>query len=446
MVRHLLHRRRLVGFTAPLLFGLLGFCGSVTAQIGTTDQHGDRPPPYSVEAPRQSARKASPSRRPLRIPFEYVNGFIVVPVRLSTIFETYFIFDTGSSHTIVTHRDIVPYLGRELEERIRIVGSDLSLVLYGNIVRKAELGVGPLLLRSQSLIVLEDGDLDLATMTGRPVYGILGLQAFGAYAVTVDYRSGSLLLEESRGRNFVPRAHRRSRNSSRLPLRVERQKAYLNVFTQVHDGYADSLSLLIDTGASLESLLHVGPADTLIYPDQVVTGPIGLGLGGGLMGYVGRADKLGVGPFEVPEVVMHFQTIDADTLSGALPYRSGLLGNGVLDRFTFTLDLPNRHLYLAPRRGRFRRRAYDRSGLTLVNAGRGLDQFVVQRVGPGSPADSVGLRSGDRVTHLNGIPVSLLSLAGARRRLSARAGKAVRLRVQRGGNTFKYTLRLRERI
>jgi predicted metalloprotease with PDZ domain len=53
-------------------------------------------------------------------------------------------------------------------------------------------------------------------------------------------------------------------------------------------------------------------------------------------------------------------------------------------------------------------------------------------VAPGGPADIAGLRTGDRITHIDG--ASILASEGARRFGAVKPGQRVRITVTRGGN------------
>ena len=192
--------------------------------------------------------------------------------------------------------------------------------------------------------------------------------------------------------------------------------------------------------------MHAARTDSLLYPPQLIIGQIGYGLGGSLYGYVGRSDTLGLGPFALPDVVTHFQTLEADELRSELAPRRGIIGNRLLERFLVTIDYPRRQLLLRPTRRFDKRHAYDRSGLRLVSDGPNLEYVRVQLVVDGSPAAAAGIRIGDRISAINGAPVRLTGLGGCKRRLRRKPGRRVRLRVMRGNQPVTVSFRLRELI
>src|ERR1700676_3624294 len=78
-----------------------------------------------------------------------------------------------------------------------------------------------------------------------------------------------------------------------------------------------------------------------------------------------------------------------------------------------------------------------RIGYDLITAPDGVH---VEDVSPGEPADRAGLRRGDRVVTIDGIPIhDLLSYGTATSRFQA--GKPAVFRLVRGGKTVDLTLR-----
>ena len=431
-VPHLLRHTAVRSGVLGLILGLLvAGAAAALAQPDPLTRYGNPRP--------RATREYRAGAEVVRLPFEYVNGFIVVSVLLDGALPTKFLFDTGSEHTILTEPHLLSLLGRQRGDSIRIVGSDLSRALTGTLVRRVTVGLNGLDLRSQSLVVLEDEALDLAELTGQPVTGVLGTLAFKAYLIKLDYRDKTITLYRDRERVQLDRY-------TELPASGARGKLYLDGVVRVHGEHRDSARLLVDTGASLELLTHVSPGDSSVYPPQIVPGTIGLGIGGRLRGFVGRSDSLIVGPLALSELVTYFQSGADRQLSADLPGRGGLVGNHLLDRFVVVLDFAASRVFVRQTRKCRRPRRFDRSGLTLVSDGRDLRSIIVQAVSPGSPAAAAGFRLADRVTHVNGLPVGLVTLEGLRRKLRKRGATRVRLRVARDGSVLRKTIRLRDLI
>jgi C-terminal processing protease CtpA/Prc len=89
---------------------------------------------------------------------------------------------------------------------------------------------------------------------------------------------------------------------------------------------------------------------------------------------------------------------------------------------------------------------YDRSGLSLIASGPQLQDITIFAVTPNTPADEVDLQKGDIIRTMNGIPGGFLSLQGAINRLKRRAGKRIKLRVERNEEIIKVKFHLRDLI
>ena len=126
--------------------------------------------------------------------------------------------------------------------------------------------------------------------------------------------------------------------------------------------------------------------------------------------------------------------------------RNGILGNSILDRFTFIIDYHREKIYFKPNKRYKDNFLYDRSGLSLAAGGKHLDQFTIQYVIKGSPADLVGLRPGDKVISINRIPARFFSLKDISNKFQKREGKKIRLKIQRNSEKMIFVFRLKDII
>jgi len=377
--------------------------------------------------------------KPLRIPFRYTNGFLIVDIVLNQKLPLSFIFDTGSKHTILTEADYIPFLGQLPEEEIQIIGSDLTTPMTGRLMRRTSINIGEVTLENQSLILLDGNSLNLDVLTGEPIHGILGVGAFGAYGVKINYKLERIELLEHE-------AIRPSKKSTIHPIRIEQSKAYFDVEANILPGVAQKLSLLLDTGASLSMLVHTSRADTTLFPKKLVSGTFGYGLGGYLVGYVGRSDLVKLGPTELPDVVTHFQTTRDSNFFEDIPTREGIIGNGILDHFTILIDFTRSELHLQQVKKPKKKLAYDRSGMHLVRDGEKLNKIRVQHVSAGSPAYHAQVREGDEIIKIGGFPVGIRSLGGIENLLRGKVGKLVKLTIRRNDLVIQKSIRLKELI
>ena len=201
-----------------------------------------------------------------------------------------------------------------------------------------------------------------------------------------------------------------------------------------------------DSGANIALLLHNDSDSSITLPPKLIPGKLGDGLGGYIEGYMGRTYRLHIKPYEFTNITTHFQEVPITLDSLNLNDRNGILGNEILSRFNVILAPFRNELYLKPEKKYNRKFNYDKSGITLIASGLGLDQFTVIGIIPNSPAEEAGLQIGDEVVSVNFLPTSFFGLNDLLWKFQRRNGKRFRLKVLRDGKKHIIRFRLRELI
>ncbi|MCO6480866.1 MAG: aspartyl protease family protein [Phaeodactylibacter sp.] len=378
--------------------------------------------------------------RRIDIPFDYINGFIVVNITFDGVFPLRFIFDTGAEHTILSKREITDLLNAQYLRRFPIIGADLSKELYAYLVQGIELKVGNIIARNRSILVLEEDYFRFEEYAGIDVQGILGSDFFRRFILKINYSRHTISLYDPQywqppGKDYV-----------RMPIEITRNKPYINARVQFHQDTTLQLRLLLDSGAGLALLLHTDTHPGLDLPDKVVPSNLGAGLGGYIQGYMGRIEELGLQSFTFREVISQFQeaSLFFDTTYSSL--RNGIIGNDILSRFTVIIDYIGEQAYFEPNRHYDDEFEYDRSGLFIAATGTNLNNYIVYGVIPGSPAASAGLIPGDEILRVNCWPASFFNLEGIIRKFQKKPGTKIRLKILRGKNKIKVEFVLRDLI
>ena len=161
-------------------------------------------------------------------------------------------------------------------------------------------------------------------------------------------------------------------------------------------------------------------------------------------GYIGRVPNLEFGKYEFDDVVCRFQEVPIDSIN--LIARDGIIGNYILDRFSVVLDYPNQRFFVKPIRRWKRKFKYDKSGINFISVGLENNTYYVNSILEGSPAHLAGLLPGDIIKTINRKPSILLSFNGINRILHSKAGKKVRIKVNREDETLKFQFRLKDLI
>ena len=192
--------------------------------------------------------------------------------------------------------------------------------------------------------------------------------------------------------------------------------------------------LIVDTGAGQTLILQSWFVEEQKlrerYPKRlnVVTGA---GLLGQTRGEIARLQTLKLGDYTITNAFVEFGT-QTNTRPGDI---AGYVGAGILRRFNLTFDLAGRRLSIEPNASYpvdSPPPASVRSGLVCLPEGT---NWIVQDLIPGSPAAQAGVRLGDRLLEINGVPVQPLTLAEVKRAFQAEPGTRVRLRLQAGGES-----------
>jgi len=373
------------------------------------------------------------------IPFQYQHNFILIDAKLYGLFPVKFIFDTGAEHIILFKREYTDALHVRYDKRIPIMGSDLSREIYALIVRKGEIQITGLPVKTNDLLVMEENYFSLDEMVGAPIAGLIGGGFFKNMVVNIDYKKHRLTLIDPR--QFEP-----PDDFVSLPIEVKTNKPYVNAEANLLDGTVVEVDLLLDTGAGVPLLLHNNSDAALHLPDNYIRGRLGMGLGGFLEGFIGRIGKLSMGDVEFPFVLTSFQDIDTAWLMDHDKFRNGLVGNQLLSRFNIYIDYPHSHMYLKAYEAKQKPFNLDRSGMILIAYGAEFNQFAVKDVAENSPASEADIQAGDVIVRLQGIPAHLFTLDGINILLQRKPGKRIKVIVLRDHHELRKTLILRDLI
>jgi C-terminal processing protease CtpA/Prc len=126
--------------------------------------------------------------------------------------------------------------------------------------------------------------------------------------------------------------------------------------------------------------------------------------------------------------------------------RNGAIGGEILSRFRVTFDFPREFLYLKKNQSFKKRFYYNMSGLTLKAKGSKLEHFEITDVREKSPAELAGVKPGDLVLTINGIPAIQLDLNQMNAFFNIRPGKKITIEVDREGQHLKKEFRLANQI
>jgi hypothetical protein len=377
------------------------------------------------------AHWALPPSGRVTVPIRLLNNHVVVDVRIDGHGPFPFLVDTGG-HDIVTPAT-AKALGIVSQGATPTFGAGDKPGSNGY-AHLARIDVGGAALSDQTVITL---DFSPVNVEGLQLGGMLGVEFIERFVVRLDYGAKTMTLIDTRRFGAEERA------AAGAPVPFLFYSHMPQVAGRI-DGRAARLD--IDTGSRAEVTLtapFVARAGLRqAYPDGV-TITDGWGVGGASHSYVVRLGSLSLGSVAAANPIAGLSSASV----GAFADRGSEanVGSGLLKRSVVTFDYVHKTMYLKPLAhpdqdtGRF-----DKVGFWL-NVGR--DGLEVMDLAPGGPADAAGLKVGDVVTTLGGLPVAGRVLSDVRRELKlVEVGRPFPIGYRRGNTTALATVTPRDLI
>jgi PDZ domain/Aspartyl protease len=263
-----------------------------------------------------------------------------------------------------------------------------------------------------------------------PLAGILGLEIFERYVVTVDYANRTLRLQTpSRFRPFP------DERSVPIVFQEDMPLAYASA-----DGVRGLFGVDTGNGGRVflfgEFLRHHGFFER--YGGGAASRS--MGTGGAVSSTAHRLDAFSFGGLTMHNFVTDFVVQQKGSFSSRT--EAGNFGHDVLAQFTVTFDYAGGRMYLRHEPGapvpRF-------SGAGLMSGARdAAGRIVLQGVIPNSPAADAGLAKGDVIVAIDGTPTEKISPSELSALTRRPVGTALRLTVRTGDAQRDVVLTLRE--
>ena len=371
-------------------------------------------------------------RKSVKIPVEIQHNIILIPLQINGSFEMNFILDTGVKTTILTEPLLTSFLALDSVSRILVRGLGDGPPIEASLARDVRIALPGVAGPKINMLVLPEGLISYSSMFGRPVYGIIGYEVFGRFAVEINYQQEYIRLHE-------PFTYKPRRRYETLPITLRKAKPYLEATLITLEGDTLQEEWLMDTGASMAvSLLD----EELTAPQPSIPAFLGQGLNGNVYGRLARSQQFQLGSHVMTDIITGYPDTTAIPVLPTDDGWYGNIGSEVISRFHVVFDYPRRQVHLKPNSSFRQPFEYNVSGLEVLSIGRNFEQFVISYVRPDSPADRAGLRVNDEVLSLNGTAVEGLEIDEIYGNLSRRHGRSVLLKIKRGDKVIKTRFKL----
>ena len=327
---------------------------------------------------------------------------------------------------------------------------------------------------NQDLYAVYNVNLNFAPRLGVPVHGIIGYDFFKDFVVEINYSKKFIKIYENN--DFQ---HKDCKNCEVLNLDFFNKKPYLDAKVTFKNKEIP-VKLLIDSGGSDALWLFENESIGLTVSENNFIDFLGHGLNGSVYGKRSKIDAFSINRFKLPYANVAFP--DGTSISSAKMFkdRNGSLAGNILKRFNVIIDYKRGLIQLKKSKYFKESFSYNKSGIELEHNGirlvqesknvvpdvgsQGLDQnessiagrvvfnreyrysvkpaFTIVELRKDSPADEAGLQIGDVILRINSKEAFNYTLQELTQFFYDKAGKVLRLKVEREGRKLDFQFEL----
>jgi len=333
----------------------------------------------------------APAPAPNVVPMEFDAGRPMLELRLNGKGPFRFLFDTGSGAGLIVDDDLAVELGLKSTGTRRIGDPNSPAAIEAKVATVARVALGGLTLRNVESIFWKRESLG---MPGSP-RGVVGLGLFGSRVVTLDYPGAKFIVEPGGLPEVDGRTVLKASFSDGIP------SIPIDVAGVAYDAHLDSGStgfLGLPLAAAKELPLEAPPVK--VGRARTASGDYSVSEAR-LQGYVRMGEILLEGP--------KLRFVD-------LPNAN--IGSDLLRTMVVSVDSKNARVRLVASGKPIE--PSDRPRLGIMIQGPKDGRLPIDRVVPGSAAESAGLRAGDEIVRLNDRAVADMTAFQVSQSLAAR--------------------------
>ncbi|MBD3749015.1 MAG: aspartyl protease family protein [Sphingobacteriales bacterium] len=379
------------------------------------------------------------NRKRESIVFTKARGLVVLSTYINDKGPYNFILDSGVGLMIITDPDLKDSLNLKYLRTIQIKGLGEGNTIEAFTTPYLKVQIGSAIAKSTSAAILAKDFFNLSSYAGIPIHGLIGYEFFQSFMVRIYYDAGYITI-------FKNQKSRLIRKGYRIPITIEQNKPYLEVFANQGAQKKIPLKMLIDTGAGHPIAIESEGDHPFPLPDKFIQANLGVGLGGNISGFIGRIDDFRIGRFDFKNPIASFPYDEEMAAKVKGIDRNGSIGNQLLKRFEVVFDYERSCIYIRPNSNFKEPFEHDMSGMELFCTGDNYSRYFVNRVEPNSPADEFGIQKGDEILSINFKLAHKMTMDEITEMLKSKDGRNLYIEIARGDNLIRGVLTLKRRI
>ena len=326
------------------------------------------------------------------LPFELIDGHIIVPVSLNDSEPLLFVLDSGAAATVVLESSRTKLLPLVMGSPMTVSGVGTGDDPHAYIIEDTDLAIGSVHLEGLSVVYLPLDSVPFFENLDEVYFdGVIGAPFFERMLVEINYEQQQLSFSEPD--LLQSRLDASGDAWQELPVQIAYGVPYLTTQISTQPEHVTTVKLLIDTGYRGPVSLTPDSHDEIDEPAEFFV-LVSQGISGAVTSQVGASQFLSLGDSTLHSVPVSYAVAGGDIDDDS----NGLIGSEVLSRFNVIFDYPGERIFITPNQQYAVPITADRSGLLVRFHRLGA---VVKSIAPGSSATYIGLEVGDTISHID---------------------------------------------
>jgi len=274
---------------------------------------------------------------------------------------------------------------------------------------------------------------DFASRVGRTYQGTLGADFLCCVVVEIDYKRETVQL-------YDPSVYKYTGKGKGIPFTIRGGVPVVHGKFSLTGTKTFEGDFAIDTALNATVVLADRYAQShKLFASKIKTIPCTDPQLNGAEGVViSRMQYFQLGPYYPQN--LHAAFSQKDVIPSEDPKLAGVIGGGLLRRFTVIFDYPRQQIYLEGNIHLREDEQEDKSGLTIVAKGSMLRTFEVVNVQPGTPGHSAGIQKGDVIEGIDEDAAVDMTLDFIRRLFRVN-NQQYKIQITRNGQSKQVTLK-----